>query len=134
MVFARPLAQRGIRVIAMSRFGYLRTPLPADAAAMGDGWIVSFAIVYIATLTPYRILMTWVYANTKSVLLAALMHASYTSWLLALFPATSPTQSLVWQAVFAAALWILAAMCMPRPPHSIHRPASARPMRRGKTP
>jgi len=32
MAFARPLARRGIRVIAMSRFGYLRTPMPADAS------------------------------------------------------------------------------------------------------
>ena len=28
-----PLAREGFRVIAMSRFGYLRTPLPADASA-----------------------------------------------------------------------------------------------------
>lgn len=36
--FGRPLAERGFSVIAMSRFGYLRTPLPADAspAAQGD--------------------------------------------------------------------------------------------------
>jgi len=36
--FGRPLAERGFRVIAMSRFGYLRTPLPADAspAAQAD--------------------------------------------------------------------------------------------------
>lgn len=33
MAFARPLTRRGIRVIAMSRFGYLRTPMPADASA-----------------------------------------------------------------------------------------------------
>jgi pimeloyl-ACP methyl ester carboxylesterase len=32
MDFARPLAERGFRVIAMSRFGYLRTPRPADAS------------------------------------------------------------------------------------------------------
>jgi 2-hydroxy-6-oxonona-2,4-dienedioate hydrolase len=31
MAFAGSLAQRGIRVIAISRFGYLRTPMPADA-------------------------------------------------------------------------------------------------------
>jgi pimeloyl-ACP methyl ester carboxylesterase len=31
--FAAPLAAMGLRVIAMSRFGYLRTPLPADASA-----------------------------------------------------------------------------------------------------
>jgi pimeloyl-ACP methyl ester carboxylesterase len=33
MAFAGGLAHRGIRVIAMSRFGYLRTPMPADASA-----------------------------------------------------------------------------------------------------
>ncbi|MBN1239199.1 MAG: alpha/beta hydrolase [Gammaproteobacteria bacterium] len=31
--FAAPLASRGFRVISVSRFGYLRTPLPADASA-----------------------------------------------------------------------------------------------------
>ena len=36
--FGRPLAELGFTVIAMSRFGYLRTPLPADAspAAQAD--------------------------------------------------------------------------------------------------
>ena len=33
MAFERALAKQGIRVIAMSRFGYLRTPMPADASA-----------------------------------------------------------------------------------------------------
>lgn len=33
MDFATPLIRSGFRVIAMSRFGYLRTPLPADASA-----------------------------------------------------------------------------------------------------
>ena len=32
MAFAGALAQQGVRVIAMSRFGYLRTPMPADAS------------------------------------------------------------------------------------------------------
>ena len=32
MAWARPLTQQGIRVVAMSRFGYLRTPRPADAS------------------------------------------------------------------------------------------------------
>ena len=31
MAFAGALATQGIRVIAMSRFGYLRTPMPVDA-------------------------------------------------------------------------------------------------------
>lgn len=33
MTFKDSLVARGFRVIAMSRFGYLRTPLPADASA-----------------------------------------------------------------------------------------------------
>ena len=33
MAFAGAFASKGIRVIAMSRFGYLRTPMPADASA-----------------------------------------------------------------------------------------------------
>ena len=32
MAFAGKLVQRGIRVIAVSRFGYLRTPMPADSS------------------------------------------------------------------------------------------------------
>ena len=41
MAFARPLTQHGIRVIAMSRFGYLRTPMPANAspAAQADAHV-----------------------------------------------------------------------------------------------
>ena len=33
MAFAGGLAKQGIRVIAVSRFGYLRTPMPTDASA-----------------------------------------------------------------------------------------------------
>jgi 2-hydroxy-6-oxonona-2,4-dienedioate hydrolase len=36
MAFAVPLSKRGIRVIAMSRFGYLRTPMPIDASAQAQ--------------------------------------------------------------------------------------------------
>ena len=41
MAFAGALAQQGIRVIAMSRFGYLRTPMPADGspAAQADAHV-----------------------------------------------------------------------------------------------
>jgi pimeloyl-ACP methyl ester carboxylesterase len=41
MAFASKLTQRGIRVIAVSRFGYLRTPMPLDAspAAQADAHV-----------------------------------------------------------------------------------------------
>ena len=36
MAFAGPLAAGGVRVIAISRFGYLRTPMPDDASAQAQ--------------------------------------------------------------------------------------------------
>jgi uncharacterized protein len=82
--------------------------------AMGTAWLLEFAVVYVATLTPYRMLMTWVYLNTRSLLLAILMHASYTGWLIVLFPATSYTQSLFWQSAFAVMLWAAVALVLRR--------------------
>ena len=73
--------------------------------AMGALWLPEITIVYLATLTPYRLLMTWVYSNTQSLPVAMLVHASFTGWLLVLFPATSLVQSLYWQAAFALILW-----------------------------
>jgi hypothetical protein len=72
--------------------------------SMGQ-WIAWFFIYWILPLTAYRMLMTWVYSHTQSVFLAQLMHASYTGWLIVLSPAT-PNTNLLWEAVFAAILWI----------------------------
>ena len=82
-------------------------------SAMGPGWVawlMEFGVLYIATLTAYRILMTWTFAHTGSLLLAVLMHASYTGWLFVLFPATSFEQGLAWQTTLAAALWLVVAV------------------------
>ena len=49
MAFAAPLAKQGIRVIARSRFGYLRTPMPADATAEAQ------ADAYVCLLDALRI-------------------------------------------------------------------------------
>ena len=81
-----------------------------NANAMGLAWLLEFAVLYIAALTAYRVLMTWVFAHTQSLLLAVLMHASYTGWLIVVFPATSGTQGLAWQTAFAALLWVAAAV------------------------
>ncbi len=61
-------------------------------STMGAAWFLEFAVPYLATLTAYRIPMTWLYTLTASLLLAAVMHASYTGWLLVLFPTTSSEQ------------------------------------------
>lgn len=69
-------------------------------------WLAWFVIYWILPLTAYRILMTWVYSHTQSVLLGQLMHASYTGWLIVLSPDT-PKTDLLWESIFAAILWLL---------------------------
>lgn len=83
--------------------------LTGNIDAMGFGWFGWFAVFWLATLPAYRILMTWVYANTGSVLLGMLMHTGYTGWLFVFFPDTSQENSLLWQGAFAVALWLLVA-------------------------
>jgi hypothetical protein len=54
-----------------------------------------------------RVIIVRVYSNTKSVLLAQLLHASSTGFLVILSPASvSPAQEALWYAVYAAVLWI----------------------------
>ena len=77
---------------------------------IGFAWLLEFAVFFVAALTAYRLLMTWMYASTKSLLLAVLMHASFTGWLVVLFPSASLEQGLLWQAALAACLWIVVAV------------------------
>lgn len=109
------LGRAGLTLGLLWAFWHLLVDVRFNIAAMGSLWPVEFAVVYLATLTPYRMLMTWVFARTGSLYLAILMHASFTGWLLALFPATSVPQSLTWQAVFALILWALVALLKPAP-------------------
>ena len=78
--------------------------------AMGVAWLLEFVVFYVASLTAYRLLMMRLYVNTRSLLLAVLMHASYTGWLFVLYPSTSFEQGLLWQAVLALGLWLVVAV------------------------
>ncbi len=71
MDFARPLVRHGVRVIAMSRFGYLRTPRPADAspAAQADAHMC-----LLDALGLPRVAIMGVSAGAPSALQAAIRH------------------------------------------------------------
>jgi hypothetical protein len=90
--------------------GRLNSLSPQNFSAVGMAWLLEFAVFYVAALTAYRLLMTWVHANTQSLLLAVLTHASYTGWLFVLYPATSFEQGLAWQTAFAVALRVAVAV------------------------
>ena len=92
MDFARPLARQGIRVIAMSRFGYLRTPMPADASAGAQ------ADAHVCLLDALGIAQAAVMggsAGAPSALQMALRHPDRVSALVLLVPLAykPPTQA-----------------------------------------
>ena len=92
MAFAAGLASYGIRVIAMSRFGYLRTPMPADASAAAQ------ADAHVCLLDALGIAKAAVMggsAGAPSALQMAIRHPDRVSALVLLVPLTykPPTQA-----------------------------------------
>ena len=83
MAWARPLAQRGVRVIAMSRFGYLRTPRPADASpeAQADAHVCLLDALGIA-----RVAVMGVSAGGPSAMQLAIRHPQRVSALVLVVP------------------------------------------------
>jgi 2-hydroxy-6-oxonona-2,4-dienedioate hydrolase len=79
------LVQSGFRVIIMSRFGYLRTPLPADAsaAAQADAYACLLDALHIR-----RAAIVGASAGAPSSMQFALRHPKRTSALVLLVPVT----------------------------------------------
>jgi 2-hydroxy-6-oxonona-2,4-dienedioate hydrolase len=82
--FGEPLARRGFRVVAMSRFGYLRTPLPTDAspAAQADAHAC-----LLDALNIRRVAVAGVSAGAPSAMQFALRHPDRIAALILLVPA-----------------------------------------------
>jgi len=57
-------------------------------------------------MTAMRVLIAWIYSNTKSICLAQLMHVSSTGSLV-LFSAArvTPAQEAMWYALYGTVLW-----------------------------
>jgi pimeloyl-ACP methyl ester carboxylesterase len=83
--FSTPLVASGFRIIAMSRFGYLRTPLPEDAspAAQADAHAC-----LLDTLGIERVAIIGASAGAPSSLQFALRHPGRITALVLLVPAT----------------------------------------------
>jgi len=84
---------------------YLGTSTPHGAY-----WF-PFFLAFTAAMTAMRVLISWVYSNTNSVLLAQLLHTSSTGSLV-LFspPRVTAAQESLWYAVYATALWLVVAL------------------------
>lgn len=77
-----------------------------NTAALGPLWLPNFIAYWLVPLIAYRILIVWVHKNTASLLAAQVMHAFYTGTLVAVSPVISPTEGMLWKALFAALLWL----------------------------
>jgi uncharacterized protein len=70
-------------------------------------YLLPYFFAFTAVMTPMRVLIGWMYINTKSVPLVQLMHASSTGSLVMLSPPrVNACQEVVWYLVYAAALWL----------------------------
>jgi membrane protease YdiL (CAAX protease family) len=84
---------------------YLGTSTPHGAY-----WL-PFFLAFTAAMTAMRVLIAWTYANTKSVVLAQLFHASSTGSLVIFSPPrVTAAQESLWYAIYAAALWLVVAL------------------------
>lgn len=84
---AQPLAGNGFRVIAMSRFGYLGTSLPADASAAAQA---DAHACLLDALGIERVAVVGASAGAPSSMQFALRHPERTSALVLLVPAAYP--------------------------------------------
>jgi membrane protease YdiL (CAAX protease family) len=84
---------------------YLGTSTPHGAY-----WL-PFFFAFTAAMTAIRVLIAWVYSNTKSVLLAQLFHAFSTGSLVVFSPPrVTAAQESLWYGIYAAALWLVVAL------------------------
>jgi pimeloyl-ACP methyl ester carboxylesterase len=83
MAFAGPLARQGIRVIAVSRFGYLRTPMPADGSpeAQADAHVCALDALGLP-----RAAVMGISAGGPSAMQAAIRHPDRVSALVLVVP------------------------------------------------
>lgn len=83
MAWARPLLQQGVRVIAMSRFGYLRTPRPTDASPQAQA---DAHICLLDALGIEKAAVMGVSAGGPSAMQAAIRHPGRVSALVLVVP------------------------------------------------
>lgn len=84
-----------------------------SAASFGPVPVPLFLLVALFTfLPPYRVLMVRLYQRTGSLPLGIVMHASLTTSMIVLGPSISGTQSVIYNLVFAAMLWLIAALSL----------------------
>jgi pimeloyl-ACP methyl ester carboxylesterase len=84
LLLGRPIAENGFHVVAMSRFGYLRTPLPEDGSAQAQA---DAHAALLDALGIDRVAVVGASAGAPSAMQFALRHPDRTMALVLLVPA-----------------------------------------------
>ena len=80
-------------------------------ASPHGSYLVPYFLTFIVVMTAMRVLIAWLYVNTKSVFLAQLMHVSSTGSLVALSPPlVTARQEAIWYSIYAGILWLVVAL------------------------
>ena len=71
-------------------------------------WWAGYFLAFGAVMTAIRVLMAWLYVNTRSLLLVQMMHTASTGALVVLSPAgVSAGQEACWYGCYAVVLWLI---------------------------
>jgi membrane protease YdiL (CAAX protease family) len=82
----------------------------SNAPGYGPLWAPHFGL-WLVALPAYRVLMTWVYSHSRSLLVAQLMHASFVASQVLLAPTTEAIpDELLWYGLFALGLCAVVAL------------------------
>jgi membrane protease YdiL (CAAX protease family) len=76
------------------------------SAPHGHYWF-AFFLAFTLAMTAMRMLITWLYENTDSLLLAQLMHVSSTGALVIFSPPVGSAREAVWYGFYGCILWML---------------------------
>jgi uncharacterized protein len=80
------------------------------AAPHGDYWF-AFLLAFTLAMTGMRVLICWIYTNTKSVLIAQLMHVSSTGSLVIFgAPRVTAAQEAMWYGIYGTSIWLAVAI------------------------
>jgi membrane protease YdiL (CAAX protease family) len=73
-------------------------------------FFVPYFLVFTTSMVAMRVLIAWLYVNTRSVLLSQLMHVSSTASLVVYSPpCVNAAQEALWYSVYAFILWVVVA-------------------------
>lgn len=89
-------------------------------------WLADALLFWVMGLAAYRVLMTWLYSKTGSVLVAQVMHLCFTGIFFVLEPPMSLAQRLPYDLGLTLCFWILVGVIIWRE-RAAQRPVTVRP-------